>query len=429
MSIPLDRLYHYIESVANKLHGDITIYRFWPHGSKKIEHLDFLKPHSNWLQRRLNLEIFCYDQEPLNYLMYENNNIEQFHTDQITFAFNNKYPNQPKFNFRGTVKTIWDKAILLHSELRSSEVDLYADCNFVPVYYWCHALIARDWFRFAQHVVQKKQPQKLFLIYNRSWSGTREYRLKFLDLVIENDIVDCCKTSLSPVESELGIHYSQHTYKNNDWKPCSILENWFETNQASSCASADFELQDYESTHVEVVLETLFDDTRWHLTEKILRTIACGQPFILAASYQSLQYLRSYGFQTFDSVWDESYDQVEDPQRRLATIVDLMKQISAWDSDLLKIKMSRAQKIAEHNKKLFFSDDFFATVISELEQNLQTAFADIEQNNTAKYFLEKIELIKSNQEWYKIYKQEDITDMDVEYLIGQAMQYYKRWHP
>jgi hypothetical protein len=33
MSIPLDRLYHYIENIAKEIRGDdVLIYRFYPHG-------------------------------------------------------------------------------------------------------------------------------------------------------------------------------------------------------------------------------------------------------------------------------------------------------------------------------------------------------------------------------------------------------------
>jgi hypothetical protein len=46
------------------------------------------------------------------------------------------------------------------------------------------------------------------------------------------------------------------------------------------------------------VAETVFD-TRIHLTEKTLRPIACGHPFILAAGPGSLKYLQTYGFRTF----------------------------------------------------------------------------------------------------------------------------------
>ena len=46
MSIPLDRLYHYIHDVAEQVRGDyVLIYRFWPHGSKNIEDLSVLFSH------------------------------------------------------------------------------------------------------------------------------------------------------------------------------------------------------------------------------------------------------------------------------------------------------------------------------------------------------------------------------------------------
>jgi hypothetical protein len=43
MSIPLDRLYHYILNVAQEIYNDrIIIYRFYPHGSKNINDLNNL---------------------------------------------------------------------------------------------------------------------------------------------------------------------------------------------------------------------------------------------------------------------------------------------------------------------------------------------------------------------------------------------------
>ena len=69
MSIPLDRLYHYIESVANKACGDVVIYRFYPHGSKKIQDLTPLKDYPYKLSVNQPI-IYCNDQEPLNFDFY-----------------------------------------------------------------------------------------------------------------------------------------------------------------------------------------------------------------------------------------------------------------------------------------------------------------------------------------------------------------------
>ena len=246
----------------------------------------------------------------------------------------------------------------------------YQNNRCIPVYYWSHALIALDWFRYAQHVRQKKTIKKTFLIYSRAWSGTREYRLGFAESLVLAGLHDHCQTTVNPIDPELGIHYELHDFKNPVWKPQTVLENFFPTSTAQSHYSADFDLVDYEATDIEVVLETLFDDSRLHLTEKSLRPIACGQPFILAGTQGSLEYLRSYGFKTFADIWDESYDKCVDPEERMTAITNLMTQIVGWPADVRKSKLEQAQTIAEYNRQYFFSQDFFDLIAQELTDNL-----------------------------------------------------------
>ena len=71
MSIPLDRLYHYINTIVTQINNDIIIYRFWPHGSKKIENLNPLNNYESF-DVHSKLHIICHDQEPLHYELYNN---------------------------------------------------------------------------------------------------------------------------------------------------------------------------------------------------------------------------------------------------------------------------------------------------------------------------------------------------------------------
>jgi hypothetical protein len=264
----------------------------------------------------------------------------------------------------------------LHSEKRSQNVEKYSNIKLLPVYYWSHAIIARDWFRYAQHENFKKNANKCFLIYNRAWTGTREYRLKFSDLLVKHALVDSCQTWFNPVD---GDHdYKNHVFTNQEWRPDHVLEQYFSPTDAKSCSSADFCTKDYQSTEIEVVLETLFDDDRLHLTEKSLRPIACRQPFILMATHGSLQYLHDYGFQTFDGVWDESYDQIQDPVMRMQAIIDVMRDISAWSAEEWNSNKRRLTQIAEYNQKHFFSETFSDQIIMELRTNMIDAFAQIQ---------------------------------------------------
>ena len=372
MSIPLDRLYNYIENIAKEINTNVLIYRFWPHGSKKIENLEELTGPPNWSSLILNIHLTCHDQEPLNY------EIKKFDTsrglDKILHSLS--LLDYSAHNLQKN-KNIYNKMCLLHSEKRSDQLVRYQNHNCIPVYYWSHAVIALDWFRYAQHVTQQKQATKKFLIYNRAWAGTREYRLYFADLLIKLGLHDHCKTSVNAIEPELGIHYHQHQFKNPVWRPQTLIENYLPINKAQSYYSADFDIEDYEGTEIEVVLETLFDDARLHLTEKSLRPIACGQPFILAGTHGSLEYLHSYGFKTFGDIWDESYDLIEDPHKRLIKIVDLMKNIADWTPEQLASKMVHAQEIADYNKKHFFSKHFFDLVIKELTTNLSIGLSQV----------------------------------------------------
>jgi hypothetical protein len=380
MSIPLDRLYHYIENIAKEINEDVVIYRFWPHGSKNLENLEELVGTLSWVEKTLKLNITCHDQEVLSYGLQTNNFTKILESLSLLDYKIHNLIKTPTAN---------DIICLLHSEKRSDHVLKYQNHQCVPVYYWSHALISLDWFRFAQHVQQKKNIKKLFLIYNRAWSGTREYRLRFSELLIKLDLHLHCRTTVNPIEPELGIHYELHRFKNPVWRPSTVLENFFPVSNARSHYSADFDIKDYEATDIEVVLETLFDDSRLHLTEKSLRPIACGQPFILAGTYGSLEYLRSYGFKTFGDIWDERYDQVEDPEERLMRIADLLKQISNWMPAVRERKMAQARAIADYNKKHFFSEKFFKHVTEELKINLTAGINEIASVTNFQPFIDR----------------------------------------
>ena len=378
MSIPLDRLYHYIESIAKEIRGDnVIIYRFYPHGSKNVDDLHCLSQHT--IEQFVNCpHIICYDQEPLNYDSYKNVPIK------LGIDFYGDSAMLPSQNLRTQVGNIYDHCLLLHSEKSSSEVITYQQDQFVPVYYWSHALIARDWFRYAPYVNFSKNVKKTFLIYNRAWEGTREYRLKFIDLLIENNLLDCCKTNFKPYDNKL--HYNHYIFNNPNWQPVHKLEQYLEPTTATSNSSADFDVNDYNNTEFEIVLETLFDDTRQQLTEKILRPIACKQPFILASTAGSLKYLQHYGFKTFGDIIDESYDTIHDPVERMKSIIKTMRDIASWSSEYKTTQIKKIKQITEYNHLHFFSDYFFNTVVSELKINLFNAFEYIENNNIGLQF-------------------------------------------
>jgi hypothetical protein len=384
MSIPLDRLYHFIDNMAQSVYGDdVIIYRFMPHGSKNLQDLHPLKNYEDWFTNQICPQILCHDQEPLDYDVCDQNFMPEYNNKWRTLS--KKIFNHAAMRNICNQMSVFDKFILLHSETRSQNLERYINTpthrwhsHRISVYYWSHALLARDWFRYAEHEQFKKNVRKSFLIYNRAWSGSREYRLKFTDLIIKHDMADQCLTSFNPIDG--AEHYKDHTFKNTKWCPDHVLEKYFDPTSVTANASADFATTDYNSTDIEVVLETLFDDDRLHLTEKSLRPIACAQPFILMATHGSLQYLRDYGFRTFDAVWNETYDTIQDPHDRMLAIIGLMQTICKWSPEERLEKRQLMQDIANYNQNHFFSKAFFHNITDELRLNLSRAFAQIKSD-------------------------------------------------
>jgi len=425
MSVPLDRLYNFLHDIVNH---DITIYRFWPHGSKKLEDLVRLLPAVPWTKGMTTPQAIFHDQEPLNFNLWTQDDFEQawhqyLDTRKIKQHPLYHHPLQVSFHTSLHLRTmvmplnLYNYVLLVHSEKNSKEVETYFQHGFLPVYYWSHAVIAADWFRYAEHDPVLDYDTGAFaqdfLIYNRAWSGTREYRLTFDDRLVQAGLATHCRTSFAPVDA--GVHYSQHQFENPDLTIARTdLETVLPPNTHDSHASADYNSLDYAQTGMEIVLETLFDDSRLHLTEKALRPIACGKPFMLVATAGSLEYLRSYGFETFGDFIDESYDLETDPVARLDAVIQEMSRIAAMSSADKIVLWNQLHRIAERNQQRFFSAEWQASVVQEYVDNMNHAMATMNQNCTGKRWHDSQELNRATG-IASIHPQEEI-DQVLDYL-------------
>lgn len=370
MTVPTNNLYDFIHQVTEKRYW---LLRFYPWGSRRLldcgdyqsdldqlngpngipldqrvvtQVLPTLLPSLSYEKQVRNFQpiLFCHDQEPLNFDLYQDQSPEMdeyFYSEASDMSF-----PHPDFNLRNTIVWSWQKTwTLLHSEVNSPEVEKYERTGkYAGAYWWSHAVIARDWYRYAEYDQSFKytDPEKLFLVYARDCTGTRKYRQTFLDSI--TDLESSCQIG------SVGNH------------------------AVSSNSSAVYCSEDFNHTGISIVLETLFDDPRIHLTEKILRPIACGHPFILAAGAGSLALLRKYGFETFSPWINEDYDLITDSDLRLKAIVDEMRRISQLSAEQQSWIIESCRAVAERNKKRFFQQDFFNHVVNELVENVNAAW-------------------------------------------------------
>lgn len=374
MMVPFDRLYTFLQDVSNQ--DDILIYRWNPAGSRKLEDCTPLVPRPETVLERYTAKyLVCHDQEPLCFDDWPDPEYRQPNVDA---------PYSRLMTVLRTYWTVWDRVLLCHSELNSAELEKFEQNGAIGVYWWSHAMIARDWFRYAEHdpvLSRPRQQRQLFLIYNRAWSGSREYRLRFVDQLIDKNLLSHSVTSMSYSDP---MHYSQHQFRNT---ALAIDRRDFESHVAAnahpSSASADYTSQDYCDTAIEIVLETLFDDARLYLTEKILRPMACRQPFMVLGPAGTLSLLRQYGFRTFSHVWDESYDSISDPVARMDAVLQNMQLIASLDNSQRQHIQQQCQATVEHNHKWFFSKEFAQNIVSEFQNNLAQAVVQCERSCNA----------------------------------------------
>ena len=400
MSVPLDQLYNFYR---DNVDGDAIIYRWSPHGSRKMmDLLSTFNIYSFYTYDQLSMlpAIIAHDQEPLDYFFFNDSDLRQYYVDAI------RAREDPNFRVLQDVPGFYQyqhlrlclhyskvSPVILHSELRSENVAIYEANGFVPCYTWSHALIARDWFRFAEvdvNIDRTRTYTNDFLIYNRAWTGSREYRLKFCQMLLDNNLDQQSLIRFSPEDS--GLHYLLFKAKNSKFQLTRYdLHEKLPPNPYGSDSSATYLAQDYACCGVEIVLETLFDDQRWHLTEKTLRPIACSQPFVLASTPGSLEYLRGYGFETFDGLIDESYDRCTDHFKRLQLIIQEMRRISDLSVETKRDLFSRMHKIARRNRRYFFSREFHDRIVSEFRINMSVALTkakSIQDHDHLKAFIE-----------------------------------------
>jgi len=108
----------------------------------------------------------------------------------------------------------------------------------------------------------------------------------------------------------------------------------------------------YNASVVNIVSETNDNNDEIFITEKLWKPIIAGQPFVVHGNHKILSKLKDMGFKTFDSVWDESYDDETDPDKRIVKIVQVL--IAIKNNKFFDL-YQQTKDIRYHNQNLFWN--------------------------------------------------------------------------
>ena len=108
------------------------------------------------------------------------------------------------------------------------------------------------------------------------------------------------------------------------------------------------------SSDIHLIPESAYDSSNAvFITEKTMRAIYHGKPFIMLGRQGDLKYLRDMGLKTFHPHIDESYDDEENPHKRLHMVLQEVERICQMDKESYLVFIERLNNIAHRNYNFY----------------------------------------------------------------------------
>lgn len=83
----------------------------------------------------------------------------------------------------------------------------------------------------------------------------------------------------------------------------------------------------FTHTKFSVVVETEAENNEFHITEKTLKCLVLGHPFVIMGTHKYVEFLKDLGFMTCDHLFSETYDNLSDLNSRMDAVIDLVKEL------------------------------------------------------------------------------------------------------
>lgn len=139
----------------------------------------------------------------------------------------------------------------------------------------------------------------------------------------------------------------------------------------------DIKLRKYYDSYLHIVSETFYNDQpdRMFFSEKIIKPMFFMRPFVLFGEAHSLEYLKKLGYKTFSNWIDESYDTIEDYNKRFQITCNSINKFINRDKKYIHADLIEMNSILEHNyftlkNRSNNNKKFFKKLIKTLNKNL-----------------------------------------------------------
>lgn len=319
--------------------------------------------------------IFFHDQEPI-------------HLDVHEPLFSSVVRRNGDLNFsRGGIHS----AVVTSEYCSDAVAQVCSQYGWRDYYYFFHGWAALDWYRGYDRAFLIPPPEQRkithsFVSANRIIGGRRDHRVLLMYHLLKSGVKNAhisfphtCPVENIPVTAIAEPYQDQYPDIVDTFNKAVLPMNFAgETGHPmESCWLSLF--NECRESLAYVITETVCTGTRNHLTEKTFKPICLRMPFVMLSTAGSLAYLRKYGFRTFDTIWDESYDLETDDAKRIEKVGQLLSTFDAMSPSELQQVYNSARDIVEHNYQHFYSGAFEQVLWDELSAMLNQIQQDFKK--------------------------------------------------
>ena len=207
----------------------------------------------------------------------------------------------------------------------------------------------RDNYEYdIRHHWEHRDVQKYFNMMNRN--SSRLHRPYFVGRLIQEGLLDKGFISLTTKSKELDNIKSSKVYDavkevyplfidETDTERISAFHNYLSVNKP------------YVQSLFTIVGETNAEKDFLFITEKTVKPIMNLHPFFVVGNPHTLKKLKTLGFKTFSSIWNESYDEEENFENRVEMIISEVKKLTELSLDELLQKIQEIKNICIYNRE------------------------------------------------------------------------------
>lgn len=227
-------------------------------------------------------------------------------------------------------------------------------------------------FELPEPIETEFKKEKDFLILNRRLGFNK---FKLLKAISNKNLLDECLYTILSVLSDTTYNLNKYSELNDVGNRIGL--NRLPVSLDNDIANFGDIIKDdtylyklntdvFFKTKVNIISETFLDyrlDDRFndtiHITEKTWKAIYMGVPFIISATNGHIETLHKFGFKTFNSIVDESYDFEDDIDVKLDKLITSAIELKN------KYNTKEVLEIIKYNKTLFKSIEHKKSIVEQ----------------------------------------------------------------